>query len=170
MSLIKSLSYRLYLFKFLLKLKENKVVLERPFQIYNIPNFKYENYIYIGPNAWFSLRGSLFIKKGSILGPRVKIHTSNHFYEGCMLPYDANYIIKDVIIDENVWIGADVTILPGVHIGEGAIVGAAAVVTKDVPPYSIVGGNPAKVLKYRNIDHYLKLKQKRCFYLQEKIK
>lgn len=56
---------------------------------------------------------------------------------------------KKVVIDNGVWIGSRVTILPGVHIGEGAIVGAGAVVTKDVPPYSIVGGNPARVIKYR---------------------
>lgn len=52
-----------------------------------------------------------------------------------------------VIIDDNVWIGAKSSIMPGVHIGKCAIVGAGSVVTKDVPPYAIVGGNPAKILK-----------------------
>jgi maltose O-acetyltransferase len=58
------------------------------------------------------------------------------------------YEEKPVVIDD-VWIGGHVIILPGVHIGKGAIVGAGAVVTKDVPEYAIVGGSPAKVIKYR---------------------
>lgn len=55
----------------------------------------------------------------------------------------------DIVIDDDVWIGYGSTIMSGVHIGQGAIVAAGAVVTKDVPPYAIVGGVPAKVIKYR---------------------
>lgn len=55
----------------------------------------------------------------------------------------------DIIVDDDVWIGYRATILSGVHIGQGAIVAAGAVVTKDVPPYAIVGGVPAKVIRYR---------------------
>ena len=55
----------------------------------------------------------------------------------------------DIVLDDDVWIGYNVTILSGVHIGQGAIVATGAVVTKDVPPYAIVGGVPAKVIKYR---------------------
>ena len=55
----------------------------------------------------------------------------------------------DIIIDDDVWIGYNATILSGVHIGQGAIIAAGSVVTKDVPPYAIVGGVPAKVIKYR---------------------
>ena len=57
--------------------------------------------------------------------------------------------IKPVIIGDDVWIGGRVIILPGVTIGNGAIVGAGAVVTRDVPEYAIVGGVPAKVIKMR---------------------
>lgn len=56
----------------------------------------------------------------------------------------------DVIIDDNVWIASRVTILPGVHIGEGAVIASCAVVTKDVEPYTIVGGVPARVIGKRN--------------------
>ena len=67
----------------------------------------------------------------------------------------------DVIIGNDVWICDDVTILSGVTIGDGAIIAARAVVTKDVPPYALVAGNPAKVKKYRFtpavVDHLLKL-------------
>ncbi|MCI6767835.1 MULTISPECIES: DapH/DapD/GlmU-related protein [Porcincola] len=55
----------------------------------------------------------------------------------------------DIIVDDDVWIGFRSTIMSGVHIGQGAVVAAGAVVTKDVPPYAIVGGVPAKIIKYR---------------------
>lgn len=55
----------------------------------------------------------------------------------------------DIIIDDDVWIGSHSTIMSGVHIGQGAVVAAGAVVTKNIPPYAIVGGVPAKVIKYR---------------------
>jgi len=59
----------------------------------------------------------------------------------------------DIIVEDDVWIGYGATILSGVRIGQGAIVSAGAVVTKDVPPYAIVGGVPAKVIKYRFPPH-----------------
>ena len=55
----------------------------------------------------------------------------------------------NIVVDDDVWIGYGATIMSGVHIGQGAVVAAGAVVTKDVPPYAIVGGIPAKVIKYR---------------------
>ena len=85
-----------------------------------------------------------------------------------MLPYNSENIVEDVYIGENVWIGADVTIMPGVHIGEGAIVAACSCVTKDVPPLSIVGGCPAKIINTRNKEYYEKLKAKGRIYLVHK--
>ena len=58
-------------------------------------------------------------------------------------------IQKEVIIGSDVWVGAKAIILPGVHIGKGAVIAAGAVVTKDVPAYTIVGGVPARVIKQR---------------------
>ncbi len=55
----------------------------------------------------------------------------------------------DIIIDDDVWIGTNAIILSGVHIGQGAVIGAGAVVTKDVPPYAVAGGVPAAIIKYR---------------------
>lgn len=60
------------------------------------------------------------------------------------LPYKG-----DTVVGNDVWIGYDVTIMPGVKIGDGSIIAAKAVVTKDVPPYTVVGGNPARVIKER---------------------
>ena len=56
---------------------------------------------------------------------------------------------KPVVIEDDVWIGGRVIILPGVHVGTGCVIGAGAVVTRDTPPYTIVAGNPAKIKKYR---------------------
>jgi acetyltransferase-like isoleucine patch superfamily enzyme len=62
-----------------------------------------------------------------------------------------------------VWLGSRVTILGGVTIGEGAIIQAGAVVVSDIPKYAIAGGNPAKVFKYRDIEHYERLKAENRF-------
>ena len=93
------------------------------------------------------------------------IITSIHNYDyGKKIPYDETHIEKPVIIQDNVWIGDRVTILGKVTIGEGAIIQAGAVVVKDVPPGAIVGGNPAQIFKYRDMDHYQKLKDKKMFH------
>lgn len=91
-------------------------------------------------------------------GVECLIITSNHHYEGEKIPYDEEDIAKNVIIDDFVWIGSRVMILPGTHIGEGAIIQGGSVVHGEIPPYAIAGGNPAKVFRYRDIEHFKKLK------------
>jgi len=86
------------------------------------------------------------------------ILTSFHNYKGSAIPYDTSLITQDVIIEENVWIGINVTILGGVTIGEGAIVQAGSVVVNNIPPLSIAGGHPARVFSKRDHEHYFKLK------------
>ena len=61
----------------------------------------------------------------------------------------------DTVVDNDVWFGQNVTVMPGVHIGDGAIIAANSVVTKDVPPYHIVGGNPAKIIRKRFDDELI---------------
>ncbi|MGZ3766964.1 MAG: acyltransferase [Mucilaginibacter sp.] len=90
--------------------------------------------------------------------------TSNHNYMGDAIPYDSTEIIKEIIIEDCVWIGSKVIILGGVIIGEGAIIQAGSVVVNNIPKYGIAGGNPAKVFKYRNNEHYEKLKSERKFH------
>lgn len=97
-------------------------------------------------------------------GIECMIISQNHNYEGDKIPYDESKILKTITIGDCVWFGSRVTVLGGVVIGEGAIVAAGAVVTKDVPPLAIVGGNPAKVIKYRDEAHYNKLKNEGKFF------
>ncbi len=97
-------------------------------------------------------------------GSECMIIARNHDYDnGTHIPYGMEYIEKDVIIDDFVWFGRRVTVLPGTHIGEGAIIQAGAVVHGEIPPYAIAGGNPAKVFKYRDIEHFKKLKEEKKF-------
>ena len=91
--------------------------------------------------------------------------SQNHKYDrGNAIPYDdTQYICKNIIIEDFVWLGSRVKVLPGVRIGEGAIIQAGAVVSSDIPPYAIAGGNPAKVFKYRDIESYKQLKREKKF-------
>lgn len=77
---------------------------------------------------------------------------------------------KEIFIGNDVWIGSSVKIMPGVHVGNGAVIGAGAIVTKDVPPYAIVGGVPAKIIKYRfSEDSIKKLENSKWWELDESI-
>lgn len=88
-----------------------------------------------------------------MIGNNTTILTSNYGYDKPDIPMLRQPLkCKPVVIGDDVWIGANVVILPGVVIGQGAIVGAGAVVTKDIAPYSIAVGNPARVIRER-FDH-----------------
>lgn len=92
------------------------------------------------------------------------ISQNHNFDQGNAIPYDDTYIIKDIIVEDNVWLGERVVVLAGVTIGEGAIIQAGSVVVSNVPKFAIAGGHPAKVFKYRDIGHYNKLKEERKFF------
>ena len=81
---------------------------------------------------------------------------------------------KDIVVDEDVWIGARVTLCAGCHINRGAIIAAGAVVTKDIPPYSVCGGVPAKFIKFKwsmeeIIEHEAKLYSEHERYTREQL-
>ena len=95
--------------------------------------------------------GPVTIGNDVIMAQHVVISGMNHGYEDPCVPIrHQKCIASTIIIEDEVWIGANVVITPGVRIGRHAIVAAGAVVTKDVSPYTIVGGNPAKILKQYN--------------------
>lgn len=109
--------------------------------------------------------GCLYIGDNFHSGEDCLIITSNHNYDnGSKIPYDEGAVEKTVRIEDNVWIGSRVIILGGVNIGEGAIIQAGAVVVSNIPACGIAGGNPARVFKYRNIDHYNELKNSKSFF------
>ncbi|MTM43773.1 transferase [Turicibacter sanguinis] len=112
-------------------------------------NIKIGNNSGIGVNS--VINSNVSIGNDVMMGPECLIYTSNHRFDRLDLPMWRQGFsdIHPVSIGNDVWIGGRVIILPGVKIGDGAIIGAGAVVTKDIPKYSICGGVPAKVIKYR---------------------
>lgn len=91
------------------------------------------------------------------------IISQNHNYEGKLIPYDKTFIYKEIKIKDFVLIGSRVTLLPGTKIGEGVIIQGGSVAHGEIPLCAIAGGNPAKVFKYRNIEHFKTLKTQGAF-------
>ena len=101
--------------------------------------------VFINTACTFIDRGGIILEDHVLLGPNVNLITTNHSYN----PSDRRSTIsKPIRVCESAWIGACAIILPGVTIGKNAIVAAGSVVTKDVPADTVVGGNPAKFIKY----------------------
>lgn len=108
----------------------------------------YAKQITIGENVFINhsltcmSAGGITIEEGSFIGPQASLFTTNHDPDNLWV-----LKCKGITIKKNVWIGGRVSIMPGVTIGEGAIVAGGSVVTKDVAPHTIVGGNPARYIK-----------------------
>lgn len=104
----------------------------------------------IGINC--ELHGPIAIGDNVMMAPEVVIYTKNHQIARTDLPMNlqGESLPAPVVIKDDVWIGRRCMIMPGVTIGEGSVIAAGAIVTKDIPPYSIAGGVPAKVIKKRN--------------------
>ena len=131
------------------------------------------HHVQIGQRASFIASiAHIYIGNYVMFGPNVTIRGGNHrtdvigkhmreVRETEKLPEND----QDVHIEDGVWVGCNVTILKGVTVGRGAVIAAGAVVTKNVPPYAIVGGNPAKLIKYRftpeQIDQHEKILKER---------
>jgi len=157
--------YKLKLVKF--KYLGTNVRLQSDFKFYHTSNLEIRDNVFIGSEADIDSMGGVTIDEGTMIGPRFTCISSNHYYDSDDLkaiPYDNRMILKPIIIHKNVWIGACVSILPGVNIGEGAIIGMGTVVNKNVPPFAIVVGNPNKIVRYRNKEVYNKLKEQKKVY------
>ncbi len=104
----------------------------------------------IGINA--NISGECHIGRDVMMGPNCTVYTRNHRTDDITIPMMEQGFEKErpVTIGNDVWIGGNVTILPGVKIGDHSIIGACSVVTKDIPEWAVAVGNPAVVKKYRN--------------------
>ena len=100
---------------------------------------------HINRNCMLDARGGLTIGNNVSVSHNVCFVTGSHDYN----TPDFKYVDGPIIVDDNVWIGLNVTILKNVHIGEGAVVAAGALVTKDIPPFEVWGGVPAKKIGER---------------------
>lgn len=130
-----------------------KYAIIRPSNIYGGPigdGLTIGNHSNIGPFNYIGCSGKITIGDRVMLGPRVSIYAEDHVF------YNAEISIKEqgvkkqaVVIEDDCWIASNVIILAGVTIGKGSVVAAGAVVTETVPPYSIVAGVPAKLIKKR---------------------
>ncbi len=134
----------------------SKVILTPPYNFGNKKNiFIYEN-VGIGPNSFISATNAKFIVKSNCaIAEGFTVHTGNHANIIGKFVTDINEINKpkgydkDVVVERDVWIGCNVTLLAGVTVGRGSIIAAGAVVNKDVIPYCICGGVPAKFIKFK---------------------
>ncbi len=139
------------------------VIITPPLYVGNPKNVILGNYVSIGQNAFISATNARFICKGHCaIAENLTVHTGNHARLLGAFVTDVTEEKKpqgydfDVIVEEDIWIGCNVTLLAGVTIGRGATVAAGAVVTKSMPPYCICGGVPAKHIKfYLTIDQIL---------------
>ncbi len=103
----------------------------------------------IGINA--EIAPNVTIGNDVMMGPECMIYTTNHGMERTDIPMwkQKSSASQPVVIGNDVWIGSRVIILPGVHIGDGCVIGAGSVVTKSFEPYSVIAGNPAKLIRKR---------------------
>lgn len=114
-----------------------------------------EDNVFIGPNAHIDATGGVTIKTGCILAPFVTIYSRTHNYDSADLrglPFDNRLLCYPVTVGEYTWIGRGAIIMPGVTIGKGCVIGANTVITKDIPDYAVVVGNPGTVVKFRRKD------------------
>ena len=115
---------------------------------FNIENMKFGNNVSVHPMCYFQASGGIEIGNDVSIAHGVTLMTQNHAYEDKNIPIkDQPVISKPIIIEDNVWIGAKVTVLYGRRIGKNSVIAAGAVVTKDVPPNTVVAGVPARVIK-----------------------
>jgi acetyltransferase-like isoleucine patch superfamily enzyme len=113
-------------------------------------NIQLGNHVDLAWGVLITTGGGVEIGDRTLIGYRTQILSANHIVpENKRRIFDAGHTCKKVIIKNDVWIGANCIILAGITIGEGAVVAAGSVVTKDVEPFTIVGGIPAKLIKQR---------------------
>lgn len=130
----------------------------------DVSKFSIDPTSHLKSHTYIEASGGVTIGRYFHTGRGLTIYSSNHKYDGSdAIPYGREYIYKPVVIEDFVWCGANVTIVPGVTLGKGAVVGAGSVVTKDVPVGAIVAGNPAKIIKFRDMESFRNLEMQERF-------
>ncbi len=104
----------------------------------------------IGPGCFIGCSGEVRIGSHVLMAAGVSMHAENHNIERVDVPIDAQGVTREgIVIEDDCWLGSGCIILAGVRIGRGAVVAAGSVVTRDVPPYAVVAGVPARVVRMR---------------------
>ncbi|QEN85509.1 sugar O-acetyltransferase [Labrys sp. KNU-23] len=124
---------------------DDSFVLIPPFYTTGGTDIRVGRNVFVNQNCTFYDLGGLDIADDVMIGPNVSILTSSHPLEPSQRR--ASVIAKPVAIERNVWIAGSVTIIGGVTIGENSVVAAGSVVTRDVPPNTLVAGNPARIIR-----------------------
>jgi acetyltransferase-like isoleucine patch superfamily enzyme len=148
---------RYVIFKILLKKTGRHFFVDYGSYLRNMNKISFGNGVFINRRCSFfgsyHVAGAeIILGNNVIVGPYVTFWGAGHDYHSLTLPD----IAKTITVGNNVWIGGGAVILPGVTIGEGAVIGASSVVTKDVEPYTVVAGNPAKTINKRNLSSHPK--------------
>lgn len=141
------LKYRRFLAKHIIKKCGKEVNIERHSHFGR--NIVLGDYSGIGSRC--HVPNGVVIGSHVMMGPEVVFYVRNHLFSRLDVPMCQQGFgeVKPIVIEDDVWIGRRVIILPGVTIGRGSVIGAGAVVAKDIPPYSVVVGNPCKVVRNR---------------------
>jgi len=125
----------------------------------DLGKFRIDPTSHIKSGTFIDCSGGVTIGSHFHAGRGLTIFSSKHNYKtDRAVPYDMDDLPAPVVIQDCVWVGANVSIVPGVTIGEGAIVAMGAVVTRDVPAGAVVAGNPARVIGQRDMETYQQLK------------
>ena len=131
---------------------DEKTLIEPPFRCDHGENIYIGKKFYANYNFVVLDSAKITIGDNVVIGPNVTLSAATHpIHPESRTDGEHSFpiMVAPITIEDDVWIGARVTILPGVRVGRGSIIGAGSVVTKDVPPYSIVGGNPARLIRSR---------------------
>lgn len=127
-------------------------------EIHGAENLHHQGSVHIGAGTVIQAEGGVRIGKGVILSFDCVVWTINHDYNENCLPYGFARVKKPIVIGDYCWFGRNVIVSPGTTVGEGAIAAIGSVLHGNIPPLSIVAGNPAKVVGYRNPQQYFQLK------------
>jgi len=136
------------------------------FQISGDPNnFSMGEGSHIKSGTFIECSGGVSIGRYFHTGRGLTIFSTSHNWKNSSkIPYDEVTLVQPVVIGDFVWIGANVTILPGTTIGDGVIVAAGSVVRGNVPDCSVIAGNPATIIGHRNVEEFLYLLNNKCFF------